>query len=223
MKVGELAPYIGDPLGDELGALTFGKIELYDDSSVTKIIAETNQQRQLHVNDGIVSMIEELIAPSQLRLYIKRDADSKDFPYQIDVSANFTGYIFRIFYGVTLYGALMAIKYHRDQYLKSGIIYRCAPATWITKAAIKDHNSDHVWTLPRPKRHSDIIHVIAEERGLIDDGVTYYSFTIPQENQGFVTNTGEFVGREDALHIAIAAGQLIGAPRNQNLFSEEVW
>jgi hypothetical protein len=42
--------------------------------------------------------------------------------------------------------------------------------------------------------------------------------------QAFVTNTGRFVSREEALAIAKAAGQYIRKTGNQHhLFSEELW
>jgi hypothetical protein len=47
---------------------------------------------------------------------------------------------------------------------------------------------------------------------------------IQPEEQGFLTNTGRFVSREEALKIALAAKQ-ISAPRFNayQLFSEDLW
>lgn len=46
------------------------------------------------------------------------------------------------------------------------------------------------------------------------------------EDQGFLTDTGRFVGREEALKIAEAAGQIIKRSAGDNsreLYSEDVW
>jgi len=67
-----------------------------------------------------------------------------------------------------------------------------------------------VWTLPRPARHHDVIAERKRRNGLTGSG-----------RQGFVTNTGRFVDRGAAAHIAYCAGQ-IKEPKAQ-LFSEDVW
>lgn len=45
------------------------------------------------------------------------------------------------------------------------------------------------------------------------------------EDQGFLTNTGRYVGREGVMVIARRAGQLLKVPTFQPdaLFSEDVW
>lgn len=76
---------------------------------------------------------------------------------------------------------------------------------------------ERVYSLPAPKKHHDLI---AHAREILE---------LPREAcnatcQGFVTNTGRFVDRVEALAIAKAAGQVkrdIG--RARILFSEDVW
>lgn len=91
----------------------------------------------------------------------------------------------------------------------------------IERAAIQ---CDHVvWTVPRPGRHHDVIAYIARDR----------PWLVPiTGEQGFVTSTGRFVGREEAKKIAEAADQIIascgsdGVPfkrEHPQLFSEDVW
>jgi len=44
------------------------------------------------------------------------------------------------------------------------------------------------------------------------------------DNQGFITNTGRFVDRVEALEIAVTADQIIEGRRlSRELFSEDVW
>jgi len=82
----------------------------------------------------------------------------------------------------------------------------------IEQAAIKHAGLIH--TVPRPGRHHDVIREMAK-RGFGPDCM---------HNQGFVTDMGRFVGREDALAIAQQANQLIrkAGPDNE-LFSEDLW
>ena len=46
---------------------------------------------------------------------------------------------------------------------------------------------------------------------------------ITQEEQGFITSTGRFVGREEAKKIARNAGQLIGESGFKQLISEDIY
>lgn len=70
---------------------------------------------------------------------------------------------------------------------------------------------------PKPNRHHNIFRDYFEEHGTGPFGPT----------QGFITNRGRFVDREEAWKIAEAAGQLIErAPtdgRGGTLYSEDVW
>jgi hypothetical protein len=75
-----------------------------------------------------------------------------------------------------------------------------------------------IFSVPKPGRHHT---VIAKIRAA---GVT-----LPvggDDRQGFLLNDGKFVNRKDALHIALAAGQVqyekCHAPW-VGLFSEDVW
>ena len=85
---------------------------------------------------------------------------------------------------------------------------------------------DTIFFLPPPARHIDVARHIWGERGCY--------FYLTQEVQGFVTDTGLFVDREEGHKIAKAAGQLIprkGGYRDgeindrdgSHLFSEDLW
>ena len=82
----------------------------------------------------------------------------------------------------------------------------------IVAAAIMQRGK--LYTLPAPARHPDIIRVIYAETGRPVNG-----------DQGFVTNTGRFVGRKQAWRIANEAGQKIApiACAPGLLFSEHLW
>jgi hypothetical protein len=68
-------------------------------------------------------------------------------------------------------------------------------------------------TLEAPARHGDIIHAIAQ--------------SIPETewpvrgDQGFLTSSGKFVGRNDAMEIARAAGQVQST--SDTLYTEDLW
>lgn len=71
------------------------------------------------------------------------------------------------------------------------------------------------YTLPRPARHHDITRMMVEKHALPIEA---------QRHQGFVTNTGRYVGREQACRIATNAGQIKQKTNPKNkLFSEDVW
>lgn len=87
---------------------------------------------------------------------------------------------------------------------------------WTSKA----HNGrplypDHlIVTAPPPARHASLLHPICD---------TYH---IGIDDQGFITSTGRYVGREEALRIAKASGQpMIDHPSRSDtwLFSEDLW
>lgn len=70
-------------------------------------------------------------------------------------------------------------------------------------------------TAPPPARHGTLMHPLPE-------GYQNCKF----EDQGFITSTGRYVEREEALQIALASGQpMIDHPsRNPKyLFSEDLW
>jgi len=70
-------------------------------------------------------------------------------------------------------------------------------------------------TAPPPARHATLLHPVAHD------------LMIGPDDQGFLTSTGRFVGRREALRIVIAAKQpQIDHPsRNAGgqLFSEDLW
>lgn len=81
-------------------------------------------------------------------------------------------------------------------------------------AAIVGQDDGVIYQLPRPARHS---HVIAFMRA---QGYT----GIASRGQGFITNTGRFVGRAEAKVIALAAGQVKGGKTiSVTLTSEDLW
>ena len=82
----------------------------------------------------------------------------------------------------------------------------------IVAAAVLDHAETPV-SLPAPARHHNIL------RFMVDRGDP----TPITGKQGFMTNTGEFVDRETAGHIAIIAGQIERLKWPPNLYSEDLW
>lgn len=83
----------------------------------------------------------------------------------------------------------------------------------IVAAAIR--SGDRTWSLPAPARHRDVILVARR-----DHGATYADVCC--HNQGFLTSTGRFVGREEALcvaHLALQVTDIIGSV----LTSEDLW
>jgi hypothetical protein len=73
-----------------------------------------------------------------------------------------------------------------------------------------------VLSLPPPARHHNCL------RAAHDVG---YENWRPDHEQGFITNDGRFVDREEVARIAVEAGQLIGRAKRHplGLFSEDVW
>lgn len=70
-------------------------------------------------------------------------------------------------------------------------------------------------TSPPPARHHTLLHPMY-------DAYRVTAF----EDQGFITSTGRYVEREEALRIAIASGQpMIDHPSRhaRDLFSEDLW
>lgn len=70
-------------------------------------------------------------------------------------------------------------------------------------------------SLPPPARHHTIIAAMDLSMGIEGTGA------IPQL-QGFLTNTGRYVGRVEAYYIAIRAGQIKDKPTPE-LYSEDMW
>ena len=68
--------------------------------------------------------------------------------------------------------------------------------------------------LPRPARHSDVIQSM-HRMGFGAEATIH---------QGFSTDAGRFVDREEGLDIAQAAGQIVTKHGNpQMLFTEDLW
>jgi len=70
-------------------------------------------------------------------------------------------------------------------------------------------------------RHGQVIWTVASLTGkrtveVADDGVG-------EHEQGFLTNTNRFVGREEAMKIAVLADQLTGATYGDFLYSENLY
>jgi hypothetical protein len=71
-------------------------------------------------------------------------------------------------------------------------------------------------TAPPPARH----------HSLLASAFTLVGHGTGPEDQGFITSTGRFVGREEGLSIALASGQpMIDHPSRHDrlLFSEDLW
>lgn len=85
-----------------------------------------------------------------------------------------------------------------------------SPATRIAAAACRP-DAGPVYHLPPPARHHDVIRAA---------GIMFRP-----DQQGFITDCGRWVDRQEALRIARAAGQLIGEPSapSHGLYSEDVW
>lgn len=71
-----------------------------------------------------------------------------------------------------------------------------------------------VWQLPRPARHHHVLmaldHVLPGR-------------AIEAHEQGFMTNTGRYVTRQEAAMIATQAGQVATLHAPPQLFSEDLW
>lgn len=83
----------------------------------------------------------------------------------------------------------------------------------IVAAAVK--YGDVVAFVPKPGRHHTVTYAVYNELGARTGG---------NREQGFVTNFGRFVDREEGLAIARASSQIKQKHGNQNLlFSEDMW
>lgn len=93
-----------------------------------------------------------------------------------------------------------------------GMLSDKARVEWIKAAAIKLSDSSVV-TLPPPARHHNILRHMADR-----SWPHFNSF------QGFVTNLGRFVDREEACVLAREAGQIkVKTGPADKLFSEDLW
>lgn len=72
-----------------------------------------------------------------------------------------------------------------------------------------------IFSVPRPGRHPNVFKKIADETDVR---------TFSGSTQGFLTNTGRFVTREEACVIAMRAGQIKEKTGPAHiLFSEDMW
>ena len=76
------------------------------------------------------------------------------------------------------------------------------------------HENGLVLFMKQPARHHDIIHRQYELTGKTVGG---------SYEQGFMTDTGEFLDRKTAWFHAWKTGQLLTEEYYPNLFSEELW
>ena len=70
------------------------------------------------------------------------------------------------------------------------------------------------YDLPAPNRHHNVIHLLAS-KGLPG--------RVKPDDQGFYTDTGEYLDREQAREYALRIGQITKAAHSRDLFSEDLW
>lgn len=81
-------------------------------------------------------------------------------------------------------------------------------------------NSEQIVSAPPPARHHTLIHPLNHHA----KGGGYKR--VQPEDQGFLTSTGRFVDRKEAMTIAVSSGQpMINHPsrNNHTLYSEDLW
>lgn len=84
----------------------------------------------------------------------------------------------------------------------------------IVAAAVKWN--DLIFTVPKPGRHHHILHAM--------DAIGIHPQEVARSEQGFLTDSGKFMGRVSALAMALDAKQLIKpATHPTELFSEDLW
>ncbi|WP_300534907.1 hypothetical protein [uncultured Mameliella sp.] len=87
----------------------------------------------------------------------------------------------------------------------------------IVAAAIRDEGTGLTFSLPAPARHHDVL------RAMTALGLDAMKIGHP-DAQGFLTDTGRFLGRIGAACCAIDAGQIDALKFNaRELFSEDLW
>lgn len=92
-------------------------------------------------------------------------------------------------------------------------LVRPGPGEFIACAAIRTPEGN-VWTLDRPKGHTDIIQQISN----------FGYSKAAMNDQGFVTSLHRFVGRVEAMEIAEKSGQLVHKiVRSPGLYAEDLW
>lgn len=85
----------------------------------------------------------------------------------------------------------------------------------IVMAAWKEGRA--IYAVERPGRHHTVVHSMVENGRCSSDNPL-------ASDSGFITSSGRYVDRKEAMTIAKAAGQLIGKPNLPlTLFSEDLW
>lgn len=91
----------------------------------------------------------------------------------------------------------------------------------ITGVAMKSRSTELVTTLPKPNKHSDVIHACYQ---LFGKQMSHGEWV-----QGFVDDKGQFLDRHDAAKHVLECNQELTerafetAPYKDILFSEDVW
>ncbi len=80
--------------------------------------------------------------------------------------------------------------------------------------AVAIMQGDILYTLPKPARHHHVIAYIVAHVGKYNPNLG---------EQGFITDSGHFVTREQAAMLALASGQVTKLTDPPELFSEDVW
>lgn len=70
-----------------------------------------------------------------------------------------------------------------------------------------------IMSLPAPNRHFHVLKAMPQK----------WARKVLPNQQGFLTNEGQWLGREEALTVAHRAGQLLKPTEHRELFSEDLW
>ena len=70
-----------------------------------------------------------------------------------------------------------------------------------------------IMSLPAPARHFHVLKAMPQQ----------WARKVLPNQQGFMTDDGQWHGREASLAIARAAGQLLKPTTHRELFSEDLW
>jgi hypothetical protein len=75
-----------------------------------------------------------------------------------------------------------------------------------------------VYSAPPPARHDTVLRMISDELEAAGR-----SRVVRGEEQGFLTESGDFIRRKPAVHVAIEAGQITEPKWGNLLYSEDLW
>lgn len=88
--------------------------------------------------------------------------------------------------------------------------------TKITHVAIRFQGE--IYSLPAPNRHHDVIRHITTTKPEVK------SVTSRDEDQGFLDESGQYLNRRQALHVAEVMKQILpGKGKFYELYSEDLW